>query len=76
MQLCALRWLGFVPAGLVDAPVDAINCVASQLDVSAPAIFDYAVRERTGRDHLALARDRIGFCVAGETGSSGCEAGW
>ncbi len=67
LQLCTLRWLGFVPAGLVDAPADAIDCLTSQLDVPARAIFDYAVRERTGRDHLALARDRLGFCVAGET---------
>jgi hypothetical protein len=69
VQLCALRWLGFVPTSLVDAPVEAIDCLAAQLDLPARAIVDYAVRERTGRDHGVLARDRLGFrlCTEQET---------
>lgn len=55
-----------MPAKLVDAPGAAVDCLASRLDVPARAIFDYAVRERTGRDHLALVRDRLGFRIATE----------
>jgi hypothetical protein len=33
LQLCALRWLGFVPEDLTTAPPDAITVLAGALDV-------------------------------------------
>jgi hypothetical protein len=40
LQLCALRLLGFVPADLMDAPAEALDYLAGQLDVPARAVFD------------------------------------
>ncbi len=47
LQLCGLRWLGFVPDDLTVAPPDALSVLAGVLDVSPRAIFDYAVRPQT-----------------------------
>src|SRR5215210_28166 len=49
IALCALRWLGFIPDELPSAPPEAIAALASVLDASPRAIFDYAVRPQTRR---------------------------
>ena len=48
MQLCALRYLGFVPEDLTIAPLEAIRFVANQLKVSSSALETY------GRSNRAL----------------------
>src|SRR5437867_10078424 len=55
LQLCALRWLGFIPDDLASAPPEALNAIADTLDVPARAIFDYSVRPQTG---ASTARSR------------------
>jgi hypothetical protein len=39
LQLCSLRWLGFVPDDLTAAPAEAVAALAAALDVPARAIF-------------------------------------
>ncbi len=68
LQLCGLRWLGFVPDDLTVAPPDALSVLAGVLDVSPRAIFDYAVRPQTRREHRPQVRARAGFVAAGELG--------
>ena len=47
LQLCALRYLGFVPRNLSAAPRSAGCFVADQLEVSPDEIQSYARREQT-----------------------------
>jgi TnpA family transposase len=66
LQLCSLRWLGFVPDELSAAPPEAISTVAESLDVPARAIFDYAVRAPTRREHRLAVREHARFVTAGQ----------
>ncbi len=66
LQLCSLRWLGFIPEDLTAAPPDAITVLAALLDVPERAIFDYSVRPQTRREHRPLVRGHAGFAAAGE----------
>jgi TnpA family transposase/methylmalonyl-CoA mutase cobalamin-binding subunit len=66
LQLCALRWLGFVPSDLTAAPPDVLAALSAVLDVSPRAIFDYAVRPQTRREHRPLVREHARFVAAGE----------
>ena len=50
LQLCALRYLGFVPRNLSAAPRSAACFVADQLEVSPDEIQSYARREKTRAD--------------------------
>ena len=52
LQLCALRYLGFVPRNLSAAPRSAACFVADQLEVSPDEIQSYARREQTRRQHF------------------------
>ena len=47
LQLCALRYLGFVPRNLSAAPRSAACFVADQLEVTTDEIQSYARREQT-----------------------------
>ena len=47
LQLCALRYLGFVPRNLSAAPRSVACFVADQLEVSPDEIQSYARREQT-----------------------------
>lgn len=66
LQLCALRWLGFVPDDLTAAPAEAIGALADALDVPARAVFDYSVRPQTRWEHRPLVRERAGFVAVSE----------
>jgi len=61
LQLCSLRWLGFVPDDLTTAPPDAITVPAAALDVSPRVIFEYSVRPQTRREHRPMVREHAGF---------------
>jgi Domain of unknown function (DUF4158) len=66
LQLCGLRWLGFIPEDLTAAAPEAITTLASLLDVPARSIFDYSVRPQTRREHRPLVREHAGFAAAGD----------
>ena len=58
LQLCALRYLGFVPRNLSAAPRSAACFVADQLEVSPDEIQSYARSEQTRRQHFTEVRRR------------------
>ena len=60
LQLCALRYLGFVPRNLSAAPRSAACFVADQLEVSPDEIQSYARREQTRRQHFTEVRKHLG----------------
>ena len=63
LQLCALRYLGFVPRHLSAAPRSAACFVADQLEVSPDEIQSYARREQTRRQHFTEVREHLGFSM-------------
>jgi hypothetical protein len=66
LQLCALRWLGFIPEDLAGAPAAAVESLAVALDVPARAVFDYAVRSSTWREHRLAVRAHTGWRAFGD----------
>ena len=63
LQLCALRYLGFVARNLSAAPRSAACFVADQLEVSPDEIQSYARREQTRRQHFTEVREHLGFSM-------------
>jgi hypothetical protein len=61
LQLCSLRWLGFIPEDLAGAPEEALAMLGGALDVTPRVIFDYAVRAPTRFEHRLLVRDHAGY---------------
>jgi len=61
LQLCTLRYLGFVPNDLQRAPAPVIKFLARQLDVSPDAIDSYGERAQTRTNHLTEIEERLGF---------------
>jgi hypothetical protein len=47
LQLCALRFMGFVPDDLSSAPPEAVAFVAQQLGVKPNMLADYGTRAQT-----------------------------
>src|SRR5262245_39993596 len=61
LQVCALRYLGFVPAKLHSAPPAAIGHLAGQLGVAPACLAQYGERSQTRTDHLQKALAHLGF---------------
>jgi hypothetical protein len=61
LQLCSLRWLGFIPEDLAGVPEEALAMLGGALDVTPRVIFDYAVRAPTRVEHRLLVRDHAGY---------------
>ncbi|MBX7221953.1 MAG: Tn3 family transposase [Blastocatellia bacterium] len=61
LQLCALRFLGFLPDKLTDAPASAVAYLARQLAVSPESLTDYGRRSRTRTDHGMEVGQYLGF---------------
>lgn len=61
VQLCALRFLGFVPQDLAGLPAAALNFLAGQVDAAAYELLEYGARPRTRVDHLARVREHLGY---------------
>jgi hypothetical protein len=61
LQLCSLRWLGFIPEDLAGAPPEALARLGEALDVATLVIFEYAVRAPTRVEHRLLVRDYAGW---------------
>jgi len=61
LQLCTLRYLGFIP-DTFPGPTDAVvRLLALQLGVSGNAIDGYGQREQTLSDHLSQAMTHLGY---------------
>ena len=51
LQLCILRYLGFVPDDLQATPHEVVTFVAEQLEIDPSVLASYASRRRTQTDH-------------------------
>lgn len=61
LQLCALRYLGFVPENLREAPSAAVEFLAGQLSASPELLQIYGAREQTRTDHQGEIEEYLGF---------------
>ena len=61
LQLCALRWLGFVPDDLTEIPQPALLELCDQLEANAADLDTYGARGQTRTDQLTAARAHAGF---------------
>ena len=68
LQLCALRYLGFVPDDLMTAPVPVVSYVAEQLGEAPTSLGAYGNRAHTRTDHLHDILDHLGFRKATAAG--------
>jgi hypothetical protein len=67
VQLCGLRYVGFVPADMGGAPREVVAFVAKQVGVAAAAFARYAaeVDGRSRRRHVAAVVELAGWRVCG-----------
>jgi hypothetical protein len=63
IQLCALRYLGFVPSGLASAPAEVVRRLAERVGVAPSALARYVatVDGRLRRLHVASVVERAGW---------------
>jgi TnpA family transposase len=61
LQLCTLRFMGFVPDDLTTAPSEAVAFVAQQLAVAPSALATYGARVHTRQDHLQAVQAHLGY---------------
>ncbi len=61
VQLCALRFLGFVPDELAGIPESALRFVGEQTETQPQELLVYGERAQTRSDHLVLVREHLGF---------------
>ena len=61
LQLCTLRYLGFVPHDLGTAPPTAVAYIAHQLAVPPAALAAYGLRVPTRTVHLQQVQQHLGF---------------
>ena len=61
LQVCALRYLGFVPAKLHSAPPAAVGHLAEQLGVAPRCLAQYGERSQTRTGHLQEVLAHLGF---------------
>jgi hypothetical protein len=65
LQLCTLRFMGFVPDDLRSAPPDAVAFVAHQLAVEPHVLAAYGARAQTRQDHLLAVQTHLGYRKVG-----------
>jgi hypothetical protein len=61
VQLCSLRWLGFVPDALAELPDPALLSLCAQLESDPDDLRVYGARAQTRSDHFQAVRRRAGF---------------
>ncbi|MGL4611212.1 MAG: DUF4158 domain-containing protein [Trueperaceae bacterium] len=61
LQLCTLRYLGFIPDTLLQPPEDVLRLLAQQLDASVSVLKLYGEREQTRSDHLLQVMKTLGY---------------
>jgi len=61
LQLGLLRYLGFCPDDLQDAPASAVASLARQLGVAPQLLSRYGTRAQTRTDHLGAVQRYLGF---------------
>ena len=66
LQLCTLRFMGFVPDNLTSAPPAAVVFLAQQLAVTPEVLTAYGTRAHTRQDHLYAAQVHLGYRKVGK----------
>jgi len=61
LELCALRFMGFVPEDLASAPPDAVTCVARQLAVGPGVLARYTGSAYTRMHHRQTIQAYLGY---------------
>ena len=61
LQLCSLRWLGFVPDALAELPDPALLSLCARLESDPDDLWVYGARAQTRSDHFQAVRRRAGF---------------
>jgi Domain of unknown function (DUF4158) len=61
VQLCSLRWLGFVPDLLAELLRPALLALSEQLETDPDDVMLYGARAQTRTDHFGAVRERAGF---------------
>ena len=56
LQVCGLRWLGFIPEDLWSAPERAVSYLGEQLDVPVEVLTDYRALPPTRSEHARVAQ--------------------
>jgi TnpA family transposase len=66
LELCALRFMGFVPEDVASAPPEAVVFVARQLGINPEVCADYAAHAHTRVHHLRTIQAHLGYRRARE----------
>ncbi|MDH3676240.1 MAG: Tn3 family transposase, partial [Anaerolineae bacterium] len=74
LQLCTVRYLGFIPNNLLDPPQAVVNLLAYQLEVSSAALKAYGEREQTRSAHLGQIIDYLDYRRASQLDLTQLEA--
>lgn len=61
LQLCALRYLGFIPADVTTSPAEAVAFVASQLGLASDSLAAYGGRPATRRAQVREVQAHLDF---------------
>jgi TnpA family transposase len=61
LQLCCLRYLGFIPDDLASISSEVVDYVAQQLAISPKALQTYSVWQRTRADHQRHIQDLLNY---------------
>ena len=60
-QLCALRYLGFIPDDVLNPPSVMLRLLAHQLNVSTSDLDTYGRRQQTQSDHLSQVMHYLSY---------------
>ncbi|MEM8967177.1 MAG: DUF4158 domain-containing protein [Bacteroidota bacterium] len=60
LQLCIVRFLGFVPSDLLSPSEEIVTFLADQLVISSIVIADYGSRVKTPSEHLQSILSYLG----------------
>jgi TnpA family transposase len=61
LQLCTVRFIGFVPNALTSMPAPVVEHVANQLGVAPRVLASYGARAHTRTDHLQEVLGYLGY---------------
>jgi len=67
LQICTLRFLGFIPQDLSSAPIEATQFIGEQLALPITCLTDYGRRPQTRQNHVQSNLDYLGFRRANST---------
>jgi hypothetical protein len=67
LQICILRYLGFLPHDLISVPIEVIKFIEEQLNLSVECLTDYGKRPQTRQEHLKSVLDYLGLRRANST---------